>query len=57
MMTAIWHGTFNTFTAVAGQAAAITSAMISMLVMIWVVLIVIVYGPKNLSHGQKQREI
>jgi membrane protease YdiL (CAAX protease family) len=56
LMTAIWHGTFNTFTAAAGQAAAITSAMISMFVMILVVLIVIVYGPKNLSREERQRE-
>jgi len=56
LMTAIWHGTFNTFTAAAGQAAAITSAMISMFVMVLVVLIVIVYRPRNLSREERQRD-
>jgi membrane protease YdiL (CAAX protease family) len=55
LMTAIWHGTFNLFTAAAGQAAATTSAMISMFVMVLVVLIVIVYRPKNLSSNERQK--
>ena len=55
LMTALWHGTFNTFTAAAGQAAAVTSAMISMFVMVLVVLIVIAYRPGNLSRREKQK--
>ena len=54
LMTAIWHGTFNLFTAAVGQAADTTSAIISMFVMVLVVLIVIVYKPKNLSKEDRQ---
>ena len=55
LMTAIWHGTFNLFTAAAGQAADTTSAIISMFVMILVALIVFVYKPENLSQRVKQK--
>jgi hypothetical protein len=55
LMTAFWHGTYNTFTAAVGQAAAITSGVITMFVMIWVVLIVIVYRPTNLSRSERQK--
>ena len=57
LMTAIWHGTFNTFSAAAGQAASVTSGIISMLVMVLVVFVVIIYRPKNLSHLERQRAI
>jgi membrane protease YdiL (CAAX protease family) len=40
LMTALWHGTYNLFTAAVGQAAGFTSGIISMFVMIWVVFIV-----------------
>ncbi|MFW9869283.1 MAG: CPBP family intramembrane glutamic endopeptidase [Candidatus Thorarchaeota archaeon] len=55
LMTAIWHGTFNTFTAAAGQAASVTSGIISMLVMVLVVIIVIIYKPRNLSRSERQK--
>ncbi|NHI89427.1 MAG: CPBP family intramembrane metalloprotease [Candidatus Thorarchaeota archaeon] len=55
LMTAIWHGTFNTFSAAAGQAASVPSGIISMLVMVVVVLVVIIYRPKNLSHLERQQ--
>ena len=55
LMTAIWHGTFNTFTAAAGQAASVTSGIISMLVMVLVVIVVIVYKPRNLSRSERQK--
>ena len=55
LMTAIWHGTFNLFTAAAGQAVAMTSAVISMFVMILVVSIVIYYRSENLSSEERQR--
>ncbi|MFX1485017.1 MAG: CPBP family intramembrane glutamic endopeptidase [Promethearchaeota archaeon] len=55
LMTAIWHGTFNTFTAAAGQAATVTSSIISMFVMVLVVLVVIVYRPRNLSRSERQQ--
>jgi len=57
LMTAIWHGTFNTFSAAAGQAASVTSGIISMLVMVLVVFVVIIYRPKNLSRSEKQQSI
>ncbi|MHA2117224.1 MAG: CPBP family intramembrane glutamic endopeptidase [Candidatus Thorarchaeota archaeon] len=57
LMTAIWHGTFNLFTAAVGQAAGVTAGIISMLVMVWVVLIVIIYKPKNLSSSERQQAI
>ena len=55
LMTAVWHGTFNLFTAAAGQAVAMTSAVISVFVMILVVSIVIYYRPENLSSKERQR--
>jgi uncharacterized membrane-anchored protein len=55
LMVALWHGTFNMFTAAVGQAASIVSAVISMFVMIWVVLIVVIYKPENLSHKKRQQ--
>ena len=55
LMTAIWHGTFNLFTAAAGQAVAMTSAVISMFVMVLVVSIVIYYRSENLSSEERQR--
>ncbi len=57
LMTAIWHGTFNLFTAAVDQAAGVTSGIISMLVMFWAVLIVIVYKPTDLSRLERQRAI
>jgi membrane protease YdiL (CAAX protease family) len=57
LMTAIWHGTFNTFTAATGQAASVTSGIISMLVMVLVVCVVIIYKPKNLSRSERQQEV
>ena len=56
LITAIWHGTFNLFTAAAGQAAGTASGIISMFVMIWVVIIVIVYGKENLSRFDRQQK-
>ncbi|MFW9792792.1 MAG: CPBP family intramembrane glutamic endopeptidase [Candidatus Thorarchaeota archaeon] len=57
LMTAIWHGTFNTFTAAMGQAASVTSGIISMLVMVLVVIVVIIYKPKNLSRLERQKAV
>ena len=49
LMTALWHGTYNLFTAAAGQAAGLSSGIISMFVMIWVVFIVVAYRKRNPS--------
>jgi len=49
LMTALWHGTYNLFTAAIGQAAGLTSGIISMFVMIWVVFIVFAYRRYNPS--------
>ena len=55
LMTAIWHGTFNLFTAAVGQAADSTAAIISMFVMIIVVMIVTIFKPANLSNTERQK--
>ena len=55
LITAIWHGTFNLFTAAAGQAAETASGIISMFVMILVVIIIAAYGKENLSHQERQQ--
>ena len=55
LITAIWHGTFNLFTAAAGQAAETASGIISMFVMILVVVIIGVYGRENLSKSERQQ--
>jgi membrane protease YdiL (CAAX protease family) len=54
LMTALWHGTYNLFTAAAGQAAGLTAGIISMFVMVWVVIIIVKYRPKNLSSSKRQ---
>jgi hypothetical protein len=55
LMTALWHGTYNLFTGAVGQAAGLMAGIISMFVMVWVVLILIIYRPKNLSRRERQR--
>jgi len=55
LLTAIWHGTFNLFTAAVGQAAGVASGIISMFVMILVVIIIALYGRENLAHVERQR--
>ncbi len=54
LMVAVWHGTYNLFTAAAGQAAGMTAGIISMFVMVWVVIIIITFRPKHLSHCERQ---
>ncbi|UCE11705.1 MAG: CPBP family intramembrane metalloprotease [Candidatus Thorarchaeota archaeon] len=54
LMVAMWHGTYNLFTAAVGQAAGLTAGIISMFVMVLVLLIVIVYRPQNLSRSERQ---
>lgn len=49
LMTALWHGTYNLFTAAVGQAAGLTSGIISMFVMVWVIFIILGYRRRNLS--------
>jgi membrane protease YdiL (CAAX protease family) len=55
LMTALWHGTYNLFTGAVGQAAGLMAGIISIFVMVWVVLVVIIYKPKNLSRNERQR--
>jgi membrane protease YdiL (CAAX protease family) len=55
LITAIWHGTFNLFTAAIGQAADSIAGIISMCVMVWVVIIIAIYGRENLSKSEKQQ--
>ncbi|MFW9851207.1 MAG: CPBP family intramembrane glutamic endopeptidase [Candidatus Thorarchaeota archaeon] len=54
LVTAIWHGTYNLFTGAQGQAAGLSAGIISMFVMIWVVIIVLVFRPRNLSRLERQ---
>ncbi len=54
LMTALWHGTYNLFTGAAGQAAGLFAGIISMFVMVWVILIVTIFKPRDLSHSEKQ---
>ncbi len=54
LMTALWHGTYNLFTAAVGQAAGLTAGIISMLLMVWVVIIVAIYRPKHLARHERQ---
>ncbi len=56
LMTALWHGTFNLFTGAAAQAASMTSGIITMFVMVWVLLIVVIYRPGNLSKSKRQTQ-
>lgn len=56
LMTALWHGTFNLFTGATAQAASMTSGIITMFVMVWVVLIVVIYRPSDLSKSERQMQ-
>ncbi len=53
-LVALWHGTFNTFSAAAGQSTSTVSAIITMLVMVSTVVIVLVFKPQNLSQKERQ---
>jgi hypothetical protein len=56
LMTALWHETLNLFPGARAQAADMTSGIITMFVMAWVVLIVVIYRPSNLSRSERQME-
>ncbi len=51
LMVALWHGTFNLFTAAVGQAVELSAGIISMFVMIWVVIII--FRSKGIRQGFK----
>lgn len=53
LIVAVFHGVFNFTTASKASKAGIVSAIISIIVMIWAVLVVILYKPANLSRSQK----
>jgi len=50
LMTAIWHGTFNLFTGAAGEASGMTSGIVSILVIFWVLLLLIIRKEKDIFH-------
>jgi membrane protease YdiL (CAAX protease family) len=54
LMTIIWHGTFNLFTAAYGQVTENTAGIISMLVILVAVISVVIYGRKDLSDFDRQ---
>lgn len=54
LIVAIWHGVFNFITASKASKAGLISAIISTIVMVWAVVVIIVFKPKNLSHAERQ---
>ena len=54
LMTAIWHGLFNTTTACITCKTGVIAAIASTVVMVWAVLVVTIFKPANLSNTGKQ---
>ncbi len=54
LLVTIFHGAFNFVTASKSAKAGLIAAVISTLVIVWAVLVVILYKPKNLSVSTKQ---
>jgi uncharacterized protein len=54
LIVAIWHGLFDFTTACSQCQTSPVAAIISALVMIWAVLVVILFKPKNLSSFERQ---
>lgn len=54
LLVTIFHGTFNFVTASKSAKAGLIAAVVSTLVIVWAVLVVILYKPKNLSASAKQ---
>lgn len=52
LTVALWHGTFNLVSA-ARAAAGTVAAVESVLVMIWAIVVIVLYGPKRLSAAAK----
>lgn len=52
LIVAIWHGCFN-FMSASDAGNGILAAVVSTIVMVWAVLVVLIFKPKNLSHTEK----
>jgi hypothetical protein len=52
LLVALWHGSLNFVTATKASEGTIV-AIVSIAIMVWAVLVVIVYGPANLSRQEK----
>ncbi|WP_129677511.1 CPBP family intramembrane glutamic endopeptidase [Candidatus Chloroploca sp. Khr17] len=53
LIVAVWHGCFN-FMSASDAGNGILAAVVSTLVMIWAVIVVVVFKPRNLAHGERQ---
>ncbi|TFF91316.1 CPBP family intramembrane metalloprotease [Candidatus Thorarchaeota archaeon] len=54
LMVALWHGTYNLFTAAEGMATAMVATYITIFLMVLVVSVATVYKPANLSNEERQ---
>ena len=52
LIVAVWHGCFN-FMSASDAGSGILAAVVSMIVMVWAVLVIVIFKPKNLSHHEK----
>ncbi|TXT57848.1 MAG: conserved membrane protein of unknown function [Candidatus Thorarchaeota archaeon] len=53
LLVAIWHGTYNLFTAAVGETADLTAGIITMFVMVFVIAIIRRFGSENLSKYER----
>ena len=54
LIVALWHGVFNYTTAATEVKSGVIAAILSTVVMVWAVLIIFIFKPKNLSHINRQ---
>jgi membrane protease YdiL (CAAX protease family) len=54
LMVALWHGTYNLFTAAEGASIGPVAGFITIFLMIFVVSIVLIYKPTDLSREERQ---
>jgi membrane protease YdiL (CAAX protease family) len=54
LIVAIWHGCFNYISA-PNAGDGLLAAVISTIVMVWAVVVIILFKPKNLSHKERFR--
>ncbi len=52
LIVAVWHGCFN-FMSASDAGSGILAAVVSTIVMVWAVLVIVIFKPKNLSHHEK----
>ncbi|MBD3407541.1 MAG: CPBP family intramembrane metalloprotease [Candidatus Lokiarchaeota archaeon] len=57
LLVAVWHGTYNLFTAAVGEIADTTAGIITMFVIILVIAIIRRFGPENLSKHERQTDL